>query len=124
MIFWIVRPNANRQEWLYDEGEDATKTIYVSKMEELEKYGAPIRQRLLDELETKRQAEEKARREKEEAERKIREETERKAKEAEEVKRAAEASRKLAEAREAEAKEAEQPLTNGDTPMDESETTT
>jgi membrane protein involved in colicin uptake len=70
-------------------------------MEELEKYGAPIRQRLLDELEAKRQAEEKIRQEKEEAARKVREEEEKKRKEAEEARKASEAARKLAEANKA-----------------------
>ncbi|CAJ0639037.1 2219_t:CDS:2 [Entrophospora sp. SA101] len=29
-------------DWLYDEGEDATKSVYVEKLEELRKYGNPI----------------------------------------------------------------------------------
>jgi len=90
------------EDWLYSDGEDATKATYIAKMTELEKYGSPIRQRLLDELEAKRQAEEKIRLEKEEVIRKQKEEEQRKAKEAEEARKASEASRKLAEARAAE----------------------
>lgn len=30
------------EEWLYGEGEEATKSVYVSKLGELEKIGAPI----------------------------------------------------------------------------------
>mgnify|MGYP001136094711 CR=1 FL=1 len=33
------------QNWLYDEGEDVAKSVYVAKLEELKKLGAPIEQR-------------------------------------------------------------------------------
>jgi heat shock protein 4 len=34
------------EEWLYtEEGEDATKSVYVGKLEELEKFGKPITHR-------------------------------------------------------------------------------
>ncbi|CAJ0831889.1 1117_t:CDS:2 [Entrophospora sp. SA101] len=33
------------ENWLYDEGEDATKSVYVEKLEGLKKYGGPIASR-------------------------------------------------------------------------------
>lgn len=51
------------QEWLYDEGEDVTKAVYIAKMEELRGIVGPIAQRYFDKEEEKRQAE----REKQEA---------------------------------------------------------
>ena len=56
-----------QQDWLYDEGEDATKAVYTSKIEELRMAAGPIIQRYLDkrqeEIEAvqKRDAEEAAR---------------------------------------------------------------
>lgn len=44
------------QDWLYDEGEDATKAIYVSKIEEIRSIAGPIIQRYNDKLEEERQA--------------------------------------------------------------------
>uniref|UniRef100_A0A1D1Y0R5 Heat shock protein Hsp88 n=1 Tax=Anthurium amnicola TaxID=1678845 RepID=A0A1D1Y0R5_9ARAE len=35
----------NTENWLYDEGEDATKSIYIEKLDELKKYGNPIVER-------------------------------------------------------------------------------
>lgn len=52
------------QEWLYDEGEDTTKAVYIAKMEELRAIVGPVAQRYFDKEEEKRQAE----REKQEAE--------------------------------------------------------
>ncbi|TGZ78549.1 heat shock protein 70 [Ascodesmis nigricans] len=52
------------EDWLYDEGEDTTKAIYIAKMEELRAIVGPIAQRYFDKEEEKRQAE----REKHEAE--------------------------------------------------------
>ena len=33
---------AGLQDWLYDEGEDESKTVYVNKLKELEALGEPI----------------------------------------------------------------------------------
>lgn len=39
------------EDWLYDEGEDESKGVYVSKLEELKKYGDPIEERYKEDLE-------------------------------------------------------------------------
>lgn len=53
------------EDWLYDDGEDATKAVYVAKFEELMSLGGPIRMRYLDaENEKKRLVEEKIAKEK------------------------------------------------------------
>ncbi|KAI9696781.1 MAG: adenyl-nucleotide exchange factor sse1 [Candelina mexicana] len=44
------------EDWLYDEGEDATKAIYVAKMDEIRFVAGPIVQRYLDKVEADRQA--------------------------------------------------------------------
>ncbi len=44
------------QNWLYDEGDDATKAIYVSKIEEIRAVAGPIVQRYKDKIEEERQA--------------------------------------------------------------------
>ncbi|KAF2668867.1 hsp88-like protein [Microthyrium microscopicum] len=44
------------EDWLYDEGEDVTKAVYISKIEELRAIGGPVIQRYLDKLEEERQA--------------------------------------------------------------------
>ncbi|KAI5779250.1 heat shock protein 70 family [Geopyxis carbonaria] len=44
------------ENWLYDEGEDTTKAIYIAKMEELRSVVGPVRQRYFDKEEEKRQA--------------------------------------------------------------------
>lgn len=49
------------EEWLYEDGEDTTKAVYVSRMESLLSIGGPIRQRYLDAEEAKRQEVLKAR---------------------------------------------------------------
>jgi heat shock 70kDa protein 4 len=64
------------QEWLYDEGEDATKNAYIAKMEELNSMGGPIRQRLLDTQEKARQEQIRIQQEKEAEEKRIRDEAE------------------------------------------------
>jgi hypothetical protein len=33
------------EDWLYDEGEDCAKSVYVAKLEELKKVGGPIEAR-------------------------------------------------------------------------------
>lgn len=44
------------QDWLYDEGEDATKAVYVAKMDEIRAVAGPIVQRYFDKLEEERSA--------------------------------------------------------------------
>lgn len=44
-----------QQDWLYDEGEDATKAVYVSKIEEIRSVAGPIIQRYNDKIEEERQ---------------------------------------------------------------------
>lgn len=58
IIFHRRGPSTNRntQDWLYDEGEDATKAVYVSKIEEIRAVAGPVVQRYLDKIEAERQA--------------------------------------------------------------------
>lgn len=72
----FIQDVADIQEWLYDEGEDASKNAYTAKMEELQSIGGPIRQRLLDEQEQKRQDELRIQQEHEAEEKRRREEAE------------------------------------------------
>lgn len=44
------------QDWLYDEGEDATKAVYVAKMDEIRAVAGPIVQRYFDKIEEERAA--------------------------------------------------------------------
>lgn len=84
------------QDWLYDEGEDTTKAVYVSKMEEIRFIAGPIIQRYQDKLEAERQAaikaaeEEAARKRAEEEAKKAEEEAKKKAEEEEKKKQEAE----------------------------------
>ncbi|EPS36306.1 hypothetical protein H072_10208 [Dactylellina haptotyla CBS 200.50] len=48
---------AKTEDWLYDDGEDATKAVYVAKYEEIRFVAGPIVQRYLDKQEAARQAE-------------------------------------------------------------------
>ncbi|CCJ29429.1 unnamed protein product [Pneumocystis jirovecii] len=64
------------ENWLYSEGEDTTKAVYMSKMEDLIKAAAPVVQRKFDADEVKRK-ERIAKEEKEAAEREERERAER-----------------------------------------------
>lgn len=75
------------EDWLYEDGEDATKAAYVAKMDEIRFVAGPIVQRYLDKVEAERQAVLKAQ---EEAAAKKREEAEAKKKAEEEAKKAAE----------------------------------
>ena len=43
------------QDWLYDEGDDATKAVYTAKMDEIRFLAGPITQRYLDKVENERQ---------------------------------------------------------------------
>lgn len=82
------------EDWLYDEGEDASKGQYIAKMDELRASAGPIIQRFND----KRQEEEEARR-------KVIEEAAAKKRAEEDAKRKAEEEKKKAEE---EAKKAQQ----------------
>jgi heat shock protein 4 len=44
------------QDWLYDEGDDATKNQYISKQEDIRSIAGPIIQRYNDKIEEERQA--------------------------------------------------------------------
>ncbi|TAQ91211.1 hypothetical protein B7494_g393 [Chlorociboria aeruginascens] len=44
------------EDWLYDEGEDATKAIYIAKMDEIRAVAGPIVQRYFDKIEEERAA--------------------------------------------------------------------
>ena len=87
------------QDWLYDEGEDATKNVYTSKIEEIRFVAGPIIQRYLDKIENERQAV----LQKQEAEAaKKREAAEAKRKAEEEAKKAAEPKKEDVEMKDAE----------------------
>lgn len=49
------------EDWLYDEGEDATKAVYIAKFDEVRFVSGPIVQRYLDKQEEERQKIQKAR---------------------------------------------------------------
>ena len=79
------------QDWLYDEGEDATKAQYVSKTEEIRSIAGPIIQRYNDKIQEEQAAarkkhEESAAAKQAEIERKKREEEAKKQAEAPEQK--------------------------------------
>ncbi|KAK6437146.1 adenyl-nucleotide exchange factor sse1 [Oleoguttula sp. CCFEE 5521] len=109
------------EDWLYDDGEDATKAQYIAKQEELRASAGPIIQRFND----KRQEEADARREKQEAEAaKKREQDEANRKAAEEQKKA-EAAKKEAEApAPADEEMKDVPATEGDEKMPDLEEST
>ena len=44
------------QDWLYDEGDDATKAIYIAKIDEIRSMTGPIVQRHFEKVEAERQA--------------------------------------------------------------------
>ncbi|GAM84562.1 hypothetical protein ANO11243_025580 [Dothideomycetidae sp. 11243] len=78
------------EDWLYDDGEDATKAVYISKIEEIRAVAGPIIQRYQDKVEADRQAALKAQ---EEAAAKKRAEQEAQRQAEEERKKAEEASK-------------------------------
>lgn len=47
------------QDWLYEDGEDATKAVYVAKIEEIRFVAGPIIQRYQDKVENERLAHQK-----------------------------------------------------------------
>jgi len=85
------------QDWLYDEGEDATKAVYQSKIEEIRAIAGPIVQRYKDKQEEERQAVLKAQEE----------EAAKKRAEAEAKRKAEEDAKKASEPKDAEMKDAE-----------------
>jgi heat shock protein 4 len=44
------------EDWLYDEGEDATKSVYIAKLEELKKTGTPVAEKFRESEERPRAA--------------------------------------------------------------------
>lgn len=70
------------EEWLYDEGDDTTKAVYIAKMDEIRALAGPIVQRHFEKVEAERQALQ-ARLDAERAAKKAAEEEARKAAEAE-----------------------------------------
>ncbi|KAH8547521.1 heat shock protein 70 family [Umbelopsis sp. PMI_123] len=44
------------EDWLYDEGEDATKSVYIAKLDELKKTGSPVAERYRESEERPRSA--------------------------------------------------------------------
>ncbi|RKF55867.1 Heat shock protein hsp88 [Golovinomyces cichoracearum] len=44
------------EDWLYDEGEDASKAVYIAKMDEIRALAGPIAQRYFDKIEEERAA--------------------------------------------------------------------
>lgn len=48
------------QDWLYDEGEDATKAIYIAKIDEIRAVAGPIVQRYRDKLQDEMEAVQRA----------------------------------------------------------------
>lgn len=52
-----IRERLNQSEdWLYDEGDDTTKAVYIAKMDELRALAGPIVQRHFEKVEAERQA--------------------------------------------------------------------
>ncbi|KAI9167244.1 putative heat shock protein Hsp88 [Paramyrothecium foliicola] len=94
------------EDWLYDEGDDAAKGVYVSKLEEIRAMAGPIVQRHFDKVE----AERRAIQEKVEAEQAAK-------------KAAEEEARKAAEAEKAAQAGADQEMKDADTPQAEGEAT-
>ncbi|KAK5998197.1 Heat shock protein hsp88 [Cladobotryum mycophilum] len=70
------------EDWLYDEGDDATKGVYIAKMDEIRAMAGPIVQRHFDKVEAERRAQQE-RIEAEQAAKRAAEEEARKAAEAE-----------------------------------------
>ena len=52
----IRAKSTETEDWLYDEGEDATKAVYVSKIEELRSIAGPVVQRWQDKVNEEREA--------------------------------------------------------------------
>ncbi|MCJ1463559.1 adenyl-nucleotide exchange factor sse1 [Pseudocyphellaria aurata] len=97
-----------KQDWLYDEGDDATRSVYIAKMDEIRFVAGPVVGRYLEKVEEERQAALKI---EEERTAKKRAELEAKKKAEEEAKKAAEPAKKAESAnggvREGESKDSE-----------------
>jgi len=108
---WAVINQDLLQDWLYDEGEDASKGVYIAKMDELRALAGPIVQRHFEKVEAERRAEQE------------RIEAEAAAKRAEEEahKAAEEEARKAAEADKA-ANGKDEEMTDADAPKESDET--
>lgn len=87
------------QDWLYDEGDDTTKAVYVAKIDEIRSMAGPIVQRHFDKVEGERIAEQERLAAKRQAE--------------EEARKAAEAE-KAANAKDEEMTDAEAPRPEGE----------
>lgn len=44
------------QDWLYEDGEDTTKAVYIAKIDEIRAMAGPISQRYFEKVEADRQA--------------------------------------------------------------------
>lgn len=82
------------EDWLYEDGEDASKNQYIAKMEEIRGVAGPVIQRWNDKMQEEAEARRKV---EEEAAAKKRAELEAKRKAEEEAKKAAEAEKKASE---------------------------
>jgi heat shock protein 4 len=56
MLLLKLNPTNIDQDWLYDEGEDASKAKYISKRDDIRAIAGPIIQRYNDKIEAERQA--------------------------------------------------------------------
>ncbi|KAJ5917466.1 Heat shock protein hsp88 [Penicillium verhagenii] len=98
------------EDWLYEEGDDTTKSVYVAKMDDIRFISGPIIQRYKEKVDSERQAVLKAEEEaaaKRRAELDAKKKAEDEAKKAEEEKKAAEGDAEMKDAPEGDA-EAEQ----------------
>lgn len=103
-----IKDNLEKAEdWLYDDGEDASKGVYIAKLEELRAMAGPIVQRHFEKVEADRQAVQ-ARVEAEQAAKKAADEEARKAAEAEKA-QSADQEMKDADAPQSETEEAGDP---------------
>lgn len=88
---WTMWKLTGHQDWLYDEGEDATRSVYISKMDEIRFVAGPIVGRYMDKIEEERQAVQRAEEEKaakKKAEKEAKKKAEEEAKKATEPKKA------------------------------------
>jgi heat shock protein 4 len=72
-----------QQDWLYDEGDDTTKSVYIAKIEEIRALAGPVVQRHFEKVEAERRA----------VQERLEAERARKAAEAEAARKAAEAEK-------------------------------
>ncbi|KAL2200392.1 Hsp70 protein-domain-containing protein [Corynascus similis CBS 632.67] len=92
------------EDWLYDEGDDTTKAVYIAKMDEIRALAGPVVQRHFEKVEAERQA----------LQAKLEAERAKKAAEAEAARKAAEAEKAQQEAANGGAKDEE--MTDADAP--------